>query len=341
MNAITQTKSLAKTLTTLIFCSTLTVTLSASASNEDKHAQHSEQNDEHIAQPNDKHNDQHGDEHADEHGDEHAEQGHIEISADQAMQAGIVSKTAAKGEIKQTITVYGKVVAEASANSQVRARFPGIITKLSVNIGDTVVAGDMVAEVESNNSLMRYRITSPTSGVVTQRNANPGELANEQALLSIANYQQLWVEYQIFPSQAQQVTTGQQVTILSEHLQANSQIKHLIASNTASPFMIARVPLNNELNQFSPGLLLSGSVVVNHMPVPLVVDNRAIQLIDNERVIFVKNEHGFESREIALGQTDGSFSQVLSGLLPGEQYAVQNSYLLKADLGKSSAAHHH
>jgi cobalt-zinc-cadmium efflux system membrane fusion protein len=77
------------------------------------------------------------------------------------------------------------------------------------------------------------------------------------------------------------------------------------------------------------------------MQLAVVVDNRAIQIIEGQPVIFVKNAAGFERRLVSIGQTDHKFSQVLSGLQPGEQYAVENSYLLKADLGKSSASHAH
>lgn len=77
------------------------------------------------------------------------------------------------------------------------------------------------------------------------------------------------------------------------------------------------------------------------MAVNLVIDNRAFQEIEGKNIIFVTNKGGYETRELTLGQTDGQFSQVISGLKVGEQYALINSYLLKADLGKAGAAHAH
>ena len=286
---------------------------------------------------------QHGDEHQEDgHGDEHgSEEGHIEISQESASKAGISSIAAHSGEIKQTINVYGKSVIDPSAISQIRARFPGIITKLKHNIGDSIKKGDVVAEVESSDSLKRYKITSPISGIVTSRHANPGELASEQALLTIANYDQLWVELQLFPSQRQGVSIGQEVSITSENAQVISVIKHLLPGNSNQAFIIARVPLSNSQQKWFPGLLVSGSIVKNLMQVPLVVENRAIQVIEGKQVIFVKNENGFETRQLTLGQSDGEFTEVHSGLALGEQYVVENSYLLKADLGKSSASHAH
>ncbi|MFT4927133.1 MAG: cobalt-zinc-cadmium efflux system membrane fusion protein [Phenylobacterium sp.] len=286
------------------------------------------------------HKDEHGDGHKDEHGDEH-ESGQVELSAALASKAGIKTASATGGEIKQTVNVYGQSVVDPSAVGQIRARFAGLITQLNADIGDTVKAGEVMVEIESNLSLKRYTITSPISGVVTERNANPGEIANQQVLLTVVNDQQLWVDYKIFPGQAQQLKKGQPVTVFNDQIEAQSEIKYLLLAPSNQPFVIASVPLDNSQGQWSTGMLLSGSVVVNKVQVPLMVDNRAIQIMEGQQVIFVKTDHGYQTRTVTFGQTDGQFTEVTSGLALGEQYAVQNSYLLKADLEKSSAAHHH
>ncbi|SFD60381.1 efflux RND transporter periplasmic adaptor subunit [Pseudoalteromonas denitrificans] len=288
------------------------------ASNKDKHTEHHAETDEH-----------------------NSDVGHVKISLKSASAAGITSITAHSGEIKQTIKVYGKSVLDPKASSQIRARFPGMITQLTPNIGDIVKKGTVIGEIESNSSLKRYKITSPISGIVTSRNLNPGELADEQVLLTIANYDKLWVELRLFSSQVSKISKGQKVLISSNNTQTTSVIKHLLPNNSNQPFIIARVPLDNTQQVWSPGLLVSGSIVVNKIQAPIVVDNRAIQVIETNKVVFVKNETGFEKRQLTFGQTDGAFTEVLSGLQLGEQYAVENSYLLKADLGKSSASHAH
>ena len=281
------------------------------------------------------------DEHNDEHGDEHGDEGQIEMSAEMMKTVGITTLTASSGEIKQRLTLYGTSTTEPSAVSHVRARFAGVITKLSVNVGDKVKKGQLIAEIESNNSLTRYSIHAAISGVITQRNANPGELANEQVLVTIEDHQKLWLELQVFATQKPKVAIGQAVTISMEQQSVDSTISQLLPSVKGSPFSIARVPLDNSQGTWSAGNLLSGSVVINKKSVSLIIDNRAVQVMAGKAVIFVKNEHGFAVREVMLGLSDSQFSQVLSGLNQGEVYGVNNSYLLKADLEKSSAEHHH
>ncbi|KGJ91741.1 efflux RND transporter periplasmic adaptor subunit [Colwellia psychrerythraea] len=345
-NGLKSGSLMATVLATLLFTLPLSLTSYAASAVEnpvdDKAGKHAQS---HI----DSHGDTHSDplsiintnEHSDEHGDEHGEEGHIEMSAEMMNSVDITTQQASAGEIKQRLTLYGTSTTEPSGVSYVRARFPGMITKLSVNVGDKVKKGQLIAEIESNNSLTRYSIYAAISGIITQRYVNPGELADEQVLVTIEDHQKLWLELQVFATQKPKVTIGQAVTISMDQQFTDSTITQLLPSTKASPFSIARVPLDNTQGNWSVGNLLSGSVVINNKSVPLIIDNRAIQVMEGKEVIFVKNEHGFAVREVKLGLSDGQYSQVLAGLNQGEVYSVKNSYLLKAELEKSSAEHHH
>lgn len=299
-----------------------------------------------FAQATSEHTDNHNHEttsegkHKEKNGDEHHEEGYITITTANAKAGGIINAKASAGEIKNMLTVYGRVVISPESISRVRARFPGLLTKLTVNVGDTVSAGEIIAQVESNNSFKRYNISAPISGVVTQRLVNPGESITEQTLIAIENYHQLWVDYKIFPSQVHAIKKGQTVILLPETEQKSSTITHLMA-NRNQTFITAKVPLDNRANLWTPGQILKGNVITSKVNVAMVVDNRAFQEVEGKRVIFVKNQEGYETRELKIGRSDSQFSEVLSGLNIGEQYALINSYLLKADLGKAGATHAH
>jgi membrane fusion protein, heavy metal efflux system len=59
-----------------------------------------------------------------------------------------------------------------------------------------------------------------------------------------------------------------------------------------------------------------------------------------EKVAFVRNADGFERRDVKTGKSDDESVEVVSGLEPGEEIAVKNTFLLKAELGKGEAEHH-
>ena len=274
----------------------------------------------------------------DEHGKPHEETtDKIMITPASIVNAEIENSTAQAGTINQNLTLYGKTIADASQVSQVRARFAGMISKLTVNIGDKVTKGEVIAEIESSSSLQRYAIKAPISGIVTARFANENELADRQVLLTITNTEQLWLELQVFPSQRQQVAEGDSVIINSDNVAQASTIKYLLPSDNNQTFSVARVAIDNTNKQFSPGLLLQAQVVINQLTVDLSVENSAIQTVAGKSVVFVKTVYGYQARPVDLGSNDAQRTQVLSGLIQGESYAATNSYLLKAELEKSLA----
>ena len=118
-------------------------------------------------------------------------------------------------------------------------------------------------------------------------------------------------------------------------------ISHILPSSSESPAVLARVTLDNSDGRWTPGLLLQADITIGQAEVALAVDNRAIQSFENNPVVFVQEGATYESRTVALGRKDAEQTEILSGLEPGELYVVENSYLIKADLEKSSAEHAH
>jgi cobalt-zinc-cadmium efflux system membrane fusion protein len=69
------------------------------------------------------------------------------------------------------------------------------------------------------------------------------------------------------------------------------------------------------------------------------VDNGALQQIEGKTVVFVAEGNAFEPREVSLGVKDTDRTQVIKGLVPGERYVAENSFVMKAELGKGEAEH--
>ena len=82
-------------------------------------------------------------------------------------------------------------------------------------LGDSVRQDDLIATVEANDSLQTYEIRAPISGIVVDIHANPGEFAGDQPLLTIANYSNVWVDLNVFPSEVQRIRAGQRISCSS------------------------------------------------------------------------------------------------------------------------------
>jgi len=164
---------------------------------------------------------------------------------------------------------------------------------------------------------------------------------NGQPLFAIVNLDTLWAELKIFPGQRKDVRIGQQARFAIEDKTYDGKIMHLLPSQNNAPYVIARVAVDNRQGLLSPGLLVTAKIVVDASEVPLAVDRRAIQQFENQAVVFVQEGETYEPRPLELGRSDERIAEVRSGLQPGDRYVVENSYLIKADLEKSSASHEH
>ena len=58
-------------------------------------------------------------------------------------------------------------------------------------------------------------------------------------------------------------------------------------------------------------------------------------------VVFTQHGDVYQARPLELGRRSGGYVEVLKGLAAGEPYVTENSFLLKADIGKSGPSHDH
>ena len=282
---------------------------------------------------------------ADKHADQKAEHSEPEtltshIDDDLAKQVGLKTSVAEPAKLEQSIELYGTLMSGPEQLSHVRARFEGIIKSVSVTIGDQVKVGDLLAQVESNDSLRTYQMRAPISGIVVQRHANTGEFTQDQVLFSIKNLDTLWAELRVFPSQQRLINAGQTVTIIEQGNRIQSAIDHVVPSQS-SPYQLARVELTNADRLFAPGLVVRGQIVVNRFDAALAVARQAVQEVEGQEGVFVKQGQEYVFTPLILGARDKYYIEVREGLIEGDEYVSSNSYLLKADIKKSEAEHDH
>lgn len=265
----------------------------------------------------------------------------VHISPSLAQELGIETELAGTGVIDRNLLLYGRTMPDPQGISHLSARYPGMIVSMVPSLGDSVEEGEVIAVIEANTSLQTYEIKAPLSGIVVEKHANPGELASGQPLLTIANYDNIWVDLTVFPGDSQQVRSGMSVTIRMDDRVAESAIRYINPSQGESPTVIARVPLQNVDSVWTPGLLVEGLVHVESENVTIAVKNDALQLFEDNQVVFVVDGETYEPRIVTVGSSDPFLTEILTGLDPGERYVVANSYLIKADLEKEGVEHGH
>jgi len=283
----------------------------------------------------------HPDEHA--HADEE-EGGHISLTPEQIKAAGISLMQAGPARIRESLPLYGVIAPNAERLRDVAARFPGVIRSVAKKIGDPVREGETLATVEANESLQTYAVTALLSGVVIARSANPGEQTGDKTLFTVADLSTVWVELSLFPRDVAKVRVGQSVRVKSNEagLEAVGTVVYVAPfGQTANQTLTARVLLDNPEFRWAAGLYVTAEVTLAETSVPLAIRHAAVQTLEGRSVVFVQGDAGFAAREVALGHSDGEYSEVVSGLKAGDTYAARGSFILKAELGKGEAEHEH
>jgi cobalt-zinc-cadmium efflux system membrane fusion protein len=285
--------------------------------------------------------DAHGEEHA---GEEHADEERLALTPDQIRNAGISINQAGPAALRETLPLYGQIVPNAEREHTVSARYPGLIRQVAKKVGDAVKQGEVLATVESNESLKPYPVVASLTGVVVQRQANVGEQTGDRALFVIGDYSTVWVNLSVFPGDLTKIRAGQKVRIVSKDDAINSEGSIITVSPVGSSVnqtITATAMLDNADGRWVPGRFVRAEVVLSESEVPLAIQENAVQVVDDNPVVFVAHDGAFEVRPVELGRSDGKYSEVLAGLKAGESYVSGSSFVLKSELGKEGTEHGH
>lgn len=298
--------------------------------------------------------DDHGDEHSkgghDDHGDHEDEHGHgesspVEWTDELIRESGVSIKTASAGEISVGLDLPGKIVSYEPNVAHIIPRFPGIIREAKKHLGEKVKKGDVLAVIESNQSLNPYEVKSPISGVIVKRHSTVGEYASESTdIFVVADLSTVWGEFYVFSDDFAKVKDGLPVLVdvkpLSSPIRSKiSFVSRVVDEHTQSRFVRAVLPNDQEL--LYPGAFANALAVLETAKAKVVVDRNALQRLEGGEVIFVWEGDTFEARPVITGKRDKHRVEILRGLKSGEKYASGNTFLIKAEIGKAEAEHAH
>src|SRR5260370_30773461 len=97
------------------------------------------------------------------------EMGRVELDAKKTENAHLEVEVAGPAKIKTVLRLYGKIAMNEDAVANVSPRFPGLVKSASVRLGGREEKGQVLAVVESNDSLRNYQVTSEIAGTIIKK----------------------------------------------------------------------------------------------------------------------------------------------------------------------------
>jgi cobalt-zinc-cadmium efflux system membrane fusion protein len=272
-------------------------------------------------------------------------EGRVTLAPDQIAAVGIAIARAQTAAIRERVVLFGRVVANEDALVHVMPRFPGVVRSVHKRLGDAVAPRDLLAVIESNESLHPFELRAPLAGTVIARDVSPGEfVSSERELFQIADLTTVWVDLDVHRRDFTRLRAGQPVRIDPSDGSPAVETTLAYLSPVGSPntqTLLARAVLPNPDRSWRPGLFATGEVEVAATEAPVTVAAEALQRLTDRDVVFIAAGGEFEAQPVEIGRRDAQRVEITRGLAAGQLYVAAGSFILKAEVGKSGAAHEH
>jgi len=194
-------------------------------------------------------------------------------------------------------------------------------------------------------NLARYEIRSPITGIVIDKAVVTGEAVKEdKTVFIVADVSTIWAAVRVFPRDLHRINVEQRAIIRAgaHNLEREGKVIYITTLlDEQTRTAIARVELDNRDGVWRPGMFVKADLLTEEIEVPLAVSLDGLQTMGDQSVVFGRYGDFFEMRPLKLGRSDGRMVEVIEGLSAGEHYAVRNSFVIKAELGKAGAEHDH
>lgn len=213
-----------------------------------------------------------------------------------------------------------------------------------------------MSESQINNIAASQKINpyvtyyAPSSGVVAELTVTEGQYVGEgTSIMRIEGYGNLWVEADVYPSEAGNVRIGQQVKVVIpgwEDQPQNMTIQFITpALQTSTQLMQIRGSIPNPNNQWQPGLQANVFLPSKTNTQALTIPVDAVIREQKGAHVWIEKEKGkYEPKMVTTGMETSGKVEITSGLSAGDKVVATGAYLLYSEFilkkGKNPMAGH-
>jgi len=211
------------------------------------------------------------------------------------------------------------------------------------------------ALVESGEIMPRYTIRAAIDGQVVQREITLGELVSpdRESLMILADTRTLWVLADVPEARLHTAAVGAKAwvtvgSVAGQKFEGQVAFISPLVDPTTRTAQV-RIELPSGALAVRPGMFAQVEIVATAPdgadPAPqIAVPQEAVQTVEGGPAVFVPvagEPNTFQKRALTIGPTVGGLVPVFAGLVEGERFVEVGSFIMKAELGKGSAAHEH
>jgi len=177
------------------------------------------------------------------------------------------------------------------------------------------------SRVEALEATLKLKIIeAPFNGTITDIQAIPGDLVSTGTkAFRIDDLSQMLVDVEVPEIDINRIRVGQPASITFDAIQNKQYQGEVIAvarvGSTGQGVVNFRVTvaLLNPDELVHPGMTAALSIIINQLNDVLLVPNRAVRTVDNQRVVYVLRNNLSVSVPIEIGVSSDAFSELVAG----------------------------
>ena len=257
--------------------------------------------------------------------------------AENAVQAAQAALRIAKSTHERVASLYANKTIAQQEYDEADARLKGAMAQEEMAKARLRASGSRIdqakAEIGEAQATLDYaRITAPFAGKVIERRIDPGNLASPgMPLLVVEQEGKLRVETAVEESRAASVALGDTTTVEIEALPqpVTGTVGEIVPTvDVASRAFMVKVDLPANLGGLRPGMFARVNFRVGSRA-RLVVPTTAISQNGALDRVFAVDGDRVRLRMVTLGEKQGPWTEVLSGLGPGERVVTAPTVALR------------
>lgn len=186
------------------------------------------------------------------------------------------------------------------------------------NMADITAAQAKVDAAQATINL--GRVTAPFAGIVTEAYPLPGDQVSAGATaFRLDNLSSLLVDVKVSEVDINNISMNQPVTLTFDAIlgkEYHGQVVDVTQAGAADQGVVnftATVELTDADSLVKPGMTAAVNIVVQEMKDVLLVQNRAVRLVDGDRVVYLLVDGKPVQKNITLGVSSDTMSVVAGG----------------------------
>jgi Cu(I)/Ag(I) efflux system membrane fusion protein len=196
---------------------------------------------------------------------------------------------------------------------------------------------DIAALARRKSASENIRVLAPQDGIVATLSARKGMYVQPNTtIMSLADLSSVWLQAEVFESQAEWVAAGQAAEARLEFLPGSvfsSQVDHVYpVLDPATRTLRVRLRFDNPDERLKPNMYAGVSIFGRLRPAALSIPREAlIPAPGHDRVVLALGAGRFQVREVLTGLESGEFVEILAGIEEGDEVVTSAQFLIDSE----------